>query len=97
MKNINKLFANRIKALRKIKNLAQEQLGAKSGISYKYIGEIEREETNPSLDVIGKIADGFGIPLKDLMDFPDKKKSTRKEDILISLSKCEIDTVKKAL
>ncbi|MBI4680030.1 MAG: helix-turn-helix transcriptional regulator [Nitrospirae bacterium] len=28
----------------------QEELGEKAGLSYKFVGEIERGEVNPSLD-----------------------------------------------
>ena len=32
--------------------MTQEKLGEKAGVSYKYIGEIERGEVNPSLDIL---------------------------------------------
>lgn len=97
MKNLNKQFAKRIKTLRKLKNITQEELGGKTGVSYKYIGEIERGEVNPSLDILGKIAKGFEVSLKDLMDYSDNKKGLHKDDILHPLSKSEVETVKNAL
>jgi transcriptional regulator with XRE-family HTH domain len=62
-------FANRLKFLRKKKNLSQEQLALKSNVDRTYIGRIERLERNPSLDVLNKIANGFGMTLKELFDF----------------------------
>lgn len=97
MENLKKLFAKRIRTLRKLKNLTQEEIGARSGISYKYIGEIERGEVNPSLDVLCKIAQGFNTSLSDLLDFSESQRGLHKKDILYSISKSEFETVREAL
>lgn len=97
LENLRKLFAKKIWTLRTLNNLTQEEIGARSGISYKYIGEIERGEVNPSLDVLGKIAQGFNTTLKDLMDFSESKDGLHKENMFYSLSKSACETVRKAL
>lgn len=66
MENIKEKVGNRIRALRKRKGLTQEKLGEKSELSYKFIGEIERGEKNPSLIVLLAIANGLEINLGDL-------------------------------
>ena len=97
MENLKKLLAKRIKALRKLKNLTQEETGERSGISCKYIGELEREQVNPSLDILCKIAHGFDMSLKDLLDFPENQKGLYRENILYPLSRNEFETVGEAL
>lgn len=46
--NIRRGLGKRIRTLRRLKTLTQEELGEKAGLSYKFVGEIERGEVNPS-------------------------------------------------
>lgn len=57
---------NRLKELRKALNLTQKDVAAKlkSKIDYSYIGKIEREEQNPSLKILKKIADAMSVDLE---------------------------------
>ena len=63
--DILKQFGNRIRDLRKEKNLSQEDLAGKSRLHPTYIGSVERGERNLSLVSIEKIADGLGVEMKD--------------------------------
>ncbi len=47
---LRKELGERIRELRKIAGITQEELGEKSALSYKYIGELERGQVNVSLD-----------------------------------------------
>jgi len=60
------LLGRRIRVIRKAKDWTQEKLGAKADVSYKFIGEIERGQQNPSFDTLVKIADALEIELFDL-------------------------------
>lgn len=97
LKDLSKQFAKRIRTLRKLKKLTQEELGARSDVSYKYLGKIERCEVNPSLDILGKIAKGFEVSLKDLMDVSETSNGLNKENIVYPLSKNEFKIVRDAL
>ena len=57
------LLGKRIRELRKKKGLTQEELGARAGISYKYLGSIERGLENPSFRHLTKIARALGVEL----------------------------------
>lgn len=72
-KEILKLFAQRLKALRKSENLSQEELALKCSIDRTYIGRIERMERNPSLEILYKIAKGFNITLSQLLDLKENE------------------------
>ena len=73
-KNILEKFAEKIKDLRKLNKLSQEQLAEKSNLSPTYVGNIERAEQNPTLTTLEKIAKAFNITVGELISFPDDKK-----------------------
>ncbi|MBI4824156.1 MAG: helix-turn-helix transcriptional regulator [Nitrospirae bacterium] len=89
MDNIQKELGKTIRTLRKIKALTQEELGEKAGLSYKFIGEIERGEVNPSLNSLAGIAKALNVAVRDL--FPQKA------DILSRISPSDLKTIKKSL
>lgn len=60
-------FGNRIRAIRKEKNLSQEELAALANIDRSYMGHIERGEKNVTLTKIYQIADALGIPATTLL------------------------------
>lgn len=68
MKEARKKFGERIKILRKAKGLTQEELGEKAELSYKFIGEIERGQTNPSLDTLSALAKALDINISQLFE-----------------------------
>ena len=49
------LFARQMKRLRMKKGLSQEKLAAKAGLHPNYIGSVEREERNISIDNMEKV------------------------------------------
>jgi transcriptional regulator with XRE-family HTH domain len=50
-----------VKTLRLAKGWSQEQLGEKAGLSYKFIGEIERGIANPSMETLFALAAALGV------------------------------------
>jgi len=66
---IEKRFGDRIRELRKEKQLSQEELAFKAGVHRTYLGSIERGERNPSLRNISAIAAALGISLSDLFQY----------------------------
>lgn len=89
MDDIQEGLGKRIRTLRKSKALTQEELGEKAGLSYKFVGEIERGEVNPSLDSLVRIAKALGVKAGDL--FP------REVDIFPQFSPQDLQLIKKAL
>jgi len=83
-----RLLGRRIRELRKNKRLTQEELGEKSGISYKYLGNIERGLENPSFKHLARIAKALGIELSELFEFehlePDREKLVKRINIILS-------------
>ncbi|MEG2415916.1 MAG: helix-turn-helix transcriptional regulator [Romboutsia sp.] len=51
-----------IKRIRKEKNLSQQDLGDKLGVSGAYIQQIENNKKNPSMKTLQRISDALGVP-----------------------------------
>ena len=63
---MNELLGNRIKALRSAKNLTQEQIADKIGISRQKYARIERGVNNITLEVLSGIADVLEVAIGDI-------------------------------
>ena len=59
---------NQIKVQRAIKNLTQEELAEKIGVTRKTINTIENEVFTPSTILAIRLARFFGIAVEDLFD-----------------------------
>lgn len=66
--NINLIIAENLKRLRRDRNLSLGQLAELSGISKVMLSQIEKGETNPTINTIWKIANGLKIPYTALLD-----------------------------
>ena len=64
-----KEFGLRIKQLRSIKNISQENLAFLTGFHRTYIGMIERGERNISLNNMAVFAKVFEMTVSELLDF----------------------------
>ncbi len=61
-------FGDRVRELRKLKNLSQEELSYKADLHRTYIGMIERAEKNITLLNIEKIANALKVDVSDLLN-----------------------------
>jgi transcriptional regulator with XRE-family HTH domain len=68
-KIIYKYIGKRIKYFRESKNLTQEKLAEKTGLSLDFIGKIEVNINEPGLKSLIKIANALEIHIKELFDF----------------------------
>lgn len=68
-----KLLGNRIKSLRLQKGLSQDKLGELSGLNGKYLGEVERGNSNISVVNLSKIADVLSVPVVSLLSVEHEK------------------------
>jgi transcriptional regulator with XRE-family HTH domain len=66
MLSLKNRIGQKIKTLRTEKNLTQEQLAEKAGISIDFLSLIERGRNAPSLESLEKIANALNIEVKDL-------------------------------
>lgn len=57
----NRVVAANVRRLRAERKLTQEQLAHEAGLDLTYVGGIERGRRNPSVDVLGRIAEALGV------------------------------------
>ncbi|MBQ4538967.1 MAG: helix-turn-helix transcriptional regulator [Oscillospiraceae bacterium] len=70
MSNYN--IGSRVKRLRLESGLSQEQLALKSDITTVYLGQIERNEKNPTVKLVERIANALGLSLSEFFDDRDR-------------------------
>jgi transcriptional regulator with XRE-family HTH domain len=70
---LRRRVADRLIQLRAQRGWSQEELGARAGLTYKFIGEVERGQKSPSLDSLGRLATGLGIDIGELVGLPTGK------------------------
>lgn len=86
-KNMRKILVTvgkNIRGRRKEKGLTQEALAEKADINPKFLGKVERAETNVSLLTLSKICDSLGISLCELLAFTSMDKEILKFEGLSS-------------
>lgn len=65
----HKAFGQRIRAVRTKAKLSREFIAERVGIGANYLGQIERGEKWPALEVITKIAKSLSVPTSTFFDF----------------------------
>ena len=70
--HVRTFLGTRLRALRKQRALSQERLGERSGLSGKFIGEVERGEKSISIDSLYRVSVALEIPLRDLTDVGER-------------------------
>jgi transcriptional regulator with XRE-family HTH domain len=69
MQNTKVLLGQRIRELRKGKNLSQDQLSEKIGIDPKHLSRIELGKSFPYMETLEAIAAALDVEIKDLFEF----------------------------
>ena len=69
-----KTFTLRLKTLRQSKNLTLGQLGESIGSTKATMGNLENANKKPSLEMVTKIADYFGVSIDYLLGRSDNPK-----------------------
>jgi len=73
--SIRELFGRRLRALRRLRGLTQEELGERSDVSGKLVGQIERGAGNPTLEVIAGLAEALSVEPAALLQFEEDRAS----------------------
>ena len=69
MRTTKQLLGARIKELRKAAGLSQETVAERVGIDAKHLSRLEVGGSYPSLDTLERLAQVFGVDLKDCFEF----------------------------
>ena len=64
---IRRAFGARLRGVRRVAGISQEELAHRSGLDRSYVGQVERGERNLTLENIYRLADALEIPAADLL------------------------------
>jgi transcriptional regulator with XRE-family HTH domain len=65
--DLKQVVAINLRRLRHAKQLTQEDLAERSGLSVRYVGAIERADVSASITVLGRLADALNVDAVDLV------------------------------
>lgn len=63
----HRAFGDALRELRQTRELTQETLGDRSGLTTNYVGDTERGERNISIRALWQLADGLDVPASQLL------------------------------
>ena len=72
-RSIDRLIAQRLKALRNERGWSLEELAKLSGVSRATLSRLENSEVSPTASVLGKLASAFGMTISRLMQMVEEK------------------------
>lgn len=64
--SLTETFGRNVRRIRLEKKLTIEGLATDVGLSYSYMGQFQRGERNPTLDVVERIAKALGVKAIEL-------------------------------
>lgn len=82
MEQIHNIISSNIKKIREKRKMSLDELSFLSGVSKSLLRQIEKEESNPTISTLWKIANGLKIPFTSLIEYetPDTE-MVKKEEI----------------
>ena len=77
MGSLRTKFGRRLRYLRRLRDLTQEQLAETVDISVDFLSNIERGVNAPSFDTLERLAEALQVDPRDLFEFPGEYSSER--------------------
>lgn len=68
MMDIRETFAQNLRSARRTAGLSQEEVAHRAGLDRTYISALERKVYNPTIDVVGRLADVLGVTAASLLE-----------------------------
>lgn len=65
--DLKEVMATNLRRMRHDRDMTQEELADRAGLSARYIGAIERADVSASVTVLGQIADALGVEAGELL------------------------------
>lgn len=89
------LLGRKIAELRNHRNLTQEELAELVNYSANHIAKLESARTNPSFDLLVKIAKALDIQVKDLFDYEERNtESFMIQELLKTINTSDTETIR---
>ena len=71
--DLKRAMATNLRRVRRNKDLTQEELAYRDGLSARYLGSIERAKVSASVTVLGRLANALRIDACDLICPPSRR------------------------
>jgi transcriptional regulator with XRE-family HTH domain len=65
--DLKEVMATNLRRMRHDREMTQEELADRAGLSARYIGAIERADVSASVTVLGQIAEALGVEAGELL------------------------------
>lgn len=66
--DIRQRLAKNMRRIRRNKGWSQEELADRADVHRTYISGVERCVRNPTITIVGRIAEALGVPVGELVD-----------------------------
>ena len=66
--DVRQRLARNLRRLRLEKGWSQEEFADRAGLHRTYVSDLERGARNPTIVIVGKLADPLGVKLGELLD-----------------------------
>jgi transcriptional regulator with XRE-family HTH domain len=84
-------IGEKIKILRKAKNISQESLARVLGVTFQAVSKWETNTTAPDVALIPSIASYFGVTIDELFDYKAFENEKKIDDICRNAANCRLD------
>lgn len=71
------MIGTALKIIRRFHNIKQNDFALKTGLSPSYVSEIENGKKEPTLEIIQKYSEFFGIPASSILFFSEEMKNQK--------------------
>lgn len=71
MRTLQQNFGKKLRKIRRMQDLTQEELAERAEVSVDFISLVERGKNQPSFKVIEKLSAALNTPVADFFDFQD--------------------------
>ena len=65
----NKILAKNVRKYRELKGISREEFSFQSGISARFLNEIENAKCQPTLQMLDTLSAAIGIPSSKLIEY----------------------------
>jgi len=97
MSVFSKKLAARVRFLRQQRNWTQVRLGQAAGLTFKFVGQIERGEVSPTLTSLEKLARALQLSVADLLTFRESQAKKTKGGIVLQCSPADLKTIRNSV
>lgn len=83
-------IGQRVRAVRRLRGLTQEELAARIGRSVEAVSALERGKSNSTIEGLDRLAEQLGVPIRDFLDYDESDKASGPQRIALLTSICDV-------